>query len=238
MENYEDFLKENNEMVQKLIEKGIQPVETHNRFGLLYIDRLKLKKSNYKPERAWGYRDCKLMVGTTLLSAVHNPGHDLNAAGHMYYCQQLARKNGWVIRHYGTINASFSKCVGAITIAFTSATKHVPRPSDIRICLQLGSPTLWKDALPGDMLIGHKGEDMLVEAARAMSFVHLDPPTEIIELWAGTPFNEKSSCDATISISPRTFAQEIQKYIEEHMKYEMDSEMRVNLVRYIIDYVE
>jgi len=178
------------------------------------------------------------MVGTTLLGAALDPSFDLSNAPHLHYCQKLARDKGWIIRHWDPTEVSFPKCVAAISLAFHSTVGFMPRPSDIRICLQLGSPTLWADASPSDMLIGHKEADMIFEATRAMLFARLDPPKKIEELWAGTIFFADKKCSGTLQVSPKIFAQEIQRYIEEHMKFELTSEVKNELIWRIVEYLK
>jgi hypothetical protein len=232
--------------VQRLADKyekisGKRPIETYNRFALLYLNRIKLPKNSYKPDTQPTYQECKLMVGTAMLASAIDSKMDFNSIKELYYWQNLAKRSGWVLNHYDPIEVSFSKCVTAICFAFKSTTEYMPRASDIRICLQLGSPILWEKSGISDMIIGSSMEEMLKEAGKAMSFIGAKPPADIEELWNGTPFNtsdeESELASVTLTIAPVAFAQEVQRYIVEHWKFELNTEQKVNLSRNLREFI-
>lgn len=201
--SYEDFLKETQEFVNKLSESGVPPVEVHNRFALFYLQRLEFEPSDDDIEFPNDYYQTKLLVGTSLLALKHNPESKV----HLHTVKEKSNKKGWFLSHYDARNINLVRLVAVVNAAFSSTMGYNPRPCDIRICIQMGSPTLWKEARVGDFILQH--DKPAIEMERVQNF--------------GTK----------IDISEVAFSQELRKYITEHMKFELPKQQELTLFKNI-----
>jgi hypothetical protein len=209
--SYEDYLREVNEMIEDLKGSGINPLEVHNRFALMYLERMELppptKDASHIIEAQEGrssYQQCKLVVGTILMGMTQNKEA---ASPELSSLQEIAKDKGWVLRHYDPRTIERDRCIDIVGKAFRTTIGHFPRVCDIRICLQMGSPELWEKAKADDFVLSHNAEK---ETSRVSSFP------------------EK------IAVAEVAFAHELIKYIEEHMKFELanhDRKMLRALIR-------
>jgi hypothetical protein len=207
-QEYHKWLGDVSKMADDVKKAGGEICETHNRFALLYLERMKIPSASESRESLmcngfnYEYNQCKLVVGTVMLGIIHNP--DFTNHQHLYHIKREANQKGWLLRHYDPISVDVGNISDVIEAAFGVVLGMAPRPCDVRICTQMGSPDLWKTAAPSDFIIDGDQEK---ESERLLSF------------------------GDTIKISRIAFAQEAKRYIVEHMKRPIDGADAVAFVK-------
>lgn len=201
--SYDDFIKETQELIGKLNKDGVAPLEVHNRFALLYMQRMEFEPSDDDIEFPGDYYQTKLLVGTSLLAMCHNPENKVS----LDTIKRESHGKGWFLSHYDAKDVSLVRLIAVVNAAFANTIGYNPRPCDIRICLQMGSPTLWKKAKLDDFVLKH--DQPSLEMERVQNF--------------GTK----------IDTSEVAFSQELRKYIVEHMKFELPKEQELMLFKNI-----
>jgi hypothetical protein len=201
--SYDDFIKETQELFNQLNDSGVSPVEVHNRFALFYMQRLDFEPSDDDVEFPDDYYKTKLIVGTALLAQAQNPDSDVK----LHTIKKKSHEKGWFLNHYDAKDVSLVRLIAVVNAAFGNTIGYNPRPCDIRICLQMGSPTLWKNAKVDDFVLKH------------------DRP--------GPEMERVQNFGTKVDISEVAFSQELRKYIVEHMKFELPKEQELMLFKNI-----
>lgn len=199
-------LAEMQQIANELAAHGIPTSEVHNRAAVLWLHDLEITRS-IAPKSMEGldlktidYQAFKLVVGTILNGIIHG-GLELNKSlPNLRWLQDHAIDKGYRVQFIGSpVQVRAASFIESMCSSHAITTGLEMRAGDMRVLIQYLNPVTWSRRKMEGFIIGNDKQ--------------IEEENEIVRL-VGEPKIK------VLSVYPKVFAEEFQRYIGEHFKVE------------------